>query len=238
MLKELVDTVAHYKTLRHRKRDLKQFYYGVVNTASGLFFICILVGFFIGRVFFDRVPNLFNGSFLSDIKNDLYELGGDLLGSFAQTFRGITQILTSPLTMVRVLYRTWLTRDKNWETFQERKSVVRLVTEATEILASNNQGSIEKISNTLDQLIHKARNRKGQESKCLIPLGRTRPGALLRHSEPIDSSYFITVFHKANGEPMERHQLSEEEIINITTYLEHFKREEKSAEEPELVPRF
>ncbi len=218
MAKDAVDTFYHYKSPEHRQRDVWQWYYGLGNVLAGCFFGFIALCFFVSKLFFDVIPSLYYGEpgeFLTKSYVCVYDLGSDFLGMSAQFIRGITQLVTSPFSLLKVPLRTYLTRNSEWETFQDRKSVVRLVNQADSIIENNGPGSVGSIRKVIDALANKAHSNghKKQEEKGTSQHNFQPPTAT-----KVSSKDFIKK-HKPDEA-----KLTPDEIEHINNYVTYFRK--------------
>lgn len=169
MAKDVVDTFKPYKTKYHRNRDLLQFFYGLKNTIYSLVSIpAICADLIFSALVFIAAPitaliNYNEESFIDYLAEEyLYALGiiiyslTNILGATAQAIRGVTQIVTAPLTLTRVLLRTMLSIGRVEEKFQDRKSIKRLVGEADHILSKDGSKRVSEMKPILDELYRKS----------------------------------------------------------------------------------
>lgn len=197
MAKDVTVTFTPYKTARHRNHDLWQSINGLGNLLMGVVSGLSSLVFFSGSLLYEVIPSLFTKgpkSCLFALGHSFYVLGGDLLGATAQTLRGVTQIVTSPLTLARVGVRSFLSRNTPWQKFQERKSIQRLVAEIDSIMESNQPGSIGQIRKALNQLARKAesnRDIKKQESIGNVAIPTYQKINEHRISQPITADTYF-----------------------------------------------
>lgn len=166
MFKDAMDTFKPYKTKRHLERDLYQFFYGLKNTIVGLF--CLLWAILLNVLFGTFVLIVKVCSNRQEITLDLLmDAPVNLLGALAQTIRGGTQILASPASLLRIIWRSYLSQDMEEQKFQQRKSIIRLVDEAEIIMENAPSDSVEKMSLVLNELHRKlCSNLDKKQSYC------------------------------------------------------------------------
>ena len=216
MAKDGLDTFTPYKTARHRRRDLLQGFYGLKNTMVGVIFVCFASWVFVANLCFRTVPSLFRQGFrpfLSKIKNDFYGLGIDLFGAFTQTLRGVTQIATWPLSILRSSWRSVLSRNKEWQNFQDRKSVVSLVKKADSVMQLNSPGSVGSMRNIIDSLAKKALD--NEEKKQASTRGKIPTRSF--YGAPISGITYLKMNKLGD-------MLSESEIDRINSYVKYFRQ--------------
>ncbi|MDP1604408.1 MAG: hypothetical protein Q8M03_14220 [Legionella sp.] len=214
MAKDGLDTFTPYKTARHRRRDLLQGFYGLKNTMVGVFFVCFASWVFVANLCFRTVPSLFRQGFrpfLSKIKNDFYGLGIDLFGAFTQTLRGVTQIATWPLSILRSSWRSLLSG--KWQNFQDRKSVVSLVKKADSVMQLNSPGSVGSMRNIIDSLAKKVLD--NEEKKQVSTRGKIPTRSF--YGAPISGITYLKMNKLGD-------MLSESEIDRINSYVNYFRQ--------------
>lgn len=128
--KDFRDTFTPYKTPRHVTRDKWQLFTGILNLFSGLllFFtmICLLplvVGitlFVLPINFLLRSPEP-NMSIAKNPMVWLHASGAILLTNLALVLRGTTQIITAPLTLLRIGFRMYHFRNVPYESEETTK---------------------------------------------------------------------------------------------------------------------
>ena len=114
------DTFSPYKSRFHLNRDLYQFFYGLGHIIGGV----LIFGFNTLTALGLLILIPFKGKWA------LQQLGNALAmcsESLSKSIRGLTQMIFAPFGLMRILWRLPLT--KQYQTFQERKSVQRLVGE-------------------------------------------------------------------------------------------------------------
>lgn len=161
IFKNLFDTFTPYKTARHRQRDLLQFFDGLKHLGVGLFtavmlivnliFTTVNLFIFIGTLVWDAIQGHNGSSIEWRLPSAIY------IASLAlsEICLGISQIITSPLSLIRVTWRSFFSKDKEWEVFQDRSSIKRLVTEADELMNLNQSGSVVRMHEVLYTLTRK-----------------------------------------------------------------------------------
>lgn len=222
MGKDFLDTLSPYKTKGHVYRDLFQLFYGLKNTFIGIGGFMLTIGV----VILDFILIPLDSD--STLKGSLFRQGANFLGSFGQILRGVTQIVTSPFSILRTIPRGLLTKDKEWEAFQDRKSIVNLVKCADTILDEN--GSIGSMRIILDQLIRKAKSNtiKKQYSHHALrtetenwPFGETGTCYIL----PLQTEHFFPRWIKLQKQLFrEQDPMSSKQKSDVTAYLQSFRK--------------
>ena len=224
--KNVIDTLKPYKTLKHRQRDLLQFFHGIRNIVTGILLLPIAVLFFAIGILFS-FANILGGGWVAIVKGwwkSLENLALNLIGSVAQISQGIFQVLTAPFALLRITWRTVLSVGRDWEKFQDRKSVQRLVNEADELLLKNAPGVSTHIRLILNELYRKAVSNQEKKQACY----RVPP---VEYSQKMCYGTIITFKANANyfveerrSEEEERVSLTPGESQKIQKHLHYFRR--------------
>ncbi|MBA2648505.1 MAG: hypothetical protein H0U75_02710 [Legionella sp.] len=224
LTKNALDTFTPYKTKAHRRRDLMQLFHGLQNTVLAAFilfiipFVWLVVLIKSMSLLFKRIEH-----FLPQLKHHLYGFGSDLLGAIILLLRGIVEIATSPLCLCRMIWRSLLSKNNDWETFQDRKSIIGLVSQADEILDSNCPNSVGSIRKVIDALARKALSNATKKQACIenqyLPTYHQ-----FEANEGLLVSCPITALRFIQNSRDDRDILIDDEVMALKEYISHFRR--------------
>lgn len=163
ILKIFGDMFTPYKTKRHIWRDFLQLFEGLKNLGVGLFHLLFSVGALIfetvliivalGEMAWSAIQGRYGwsiqGSALWSLTMHCAFMG------LSEICLGISQIITSPLTLISITWRSFLPSNQQSEIFQDRASIKQLVAEADELIQSNEPGSVASMYKVLHSLSRK-----------------------------------------------------------------------------------
>ncbi|HLB41326.1 MAG TPA: hypothetical protein VJN02_00490 [Gammaproteobacteria bacterium] len=158
MVKDVVDTFKPYKSEWYAGRDAAQLIYGVVNISIAALSVIGTLGLFIlNTTRYACSPS----TFTHNMKANLIYTGSWLLDSVTTAIRGVTQIITAPLTWARIFLRVGITLlwPDNLK-IENSKSIQRLVSKSE---AANNS-SMELIIKELHRKYMKERSKEVKTS--------------------------------------------------------------------------
>jgi hypothetical protein len=162
IIKDWVDTLKPYKSNYYVDRDLLQLVYGIGNVGKATVTVIgtpiLFIAYAMQHLYdlaantvkylydpaFRSVPTNFVATFVSDMKENIARSGFWLLEGLANIVRGVTQIITAPLTLMRVSVRLGITRFKGQPKIEDSEAIQRLVNQGLEILRPQKSGSENK----------------------------------------------------------------------------------------------
>jgi len=242
IVKDAVDTFKPYKTQQHRARDLEQFYAGLKHALKAVVFILIsalwliaglsyfIVAPILGTIkYLSRIPDADSTSvtLLSEITNaylnSIQMMSASIetfVGSLAQTLRGITQMITAPLTLLRIPLRDYLSPGRPEQKFQDRKSIQRLLAEADSIMATaqDNPDATAHMHPILEELYRKSHSQHEHKKQATYedkPI-RVCAGRPPRNQSPLKAHCFFE--HARTTGP-----IPSDEIVSIQERLNEFR---------------
>jgi len=223
MAKDLADTFKPYKAKFHRERDMWQGYEGLITLIGGISGALSTAPLFISNLVFGCLGALFNQGpriALSQLGRTINEFAKSGVGSLTQIARGLTQCLTYPLTLCfRLPLRTFLSKNKEWDKFQEIKSIKRLVAQADDIISRNSPGSVGSMRHILSTLLTKVKkNNQNEKYEYAKKIPTVRPGRTLNMNFEIQVNDFIDA--KLKNQEM----LPDKSISDIETHLSYFRK--------------
>lgn len=142
MAKDVRDTFRPYKRPGQVVRDVFQLFYGLKNVCAGLihFSLATLMhaALFAGALVIAVFPliamqrNERNAAqkMLFYAFSELYLVGSSIIGSAFQFLRGVTQVATAPLSLLRAIGKRCFFHDVPFENFKERVDIKSFVDKA------------------------------------------------------------------------------------------------------------
>lgn len=168
MKKDFLDTFKRYKP-HQVQRDLGQFFTGLVNMFKAILYL--------GVSTFSTICTL--PVFILDPMTGIEFLNcaiGALAHSLALALRGLTQMLTAPLTLARVLFRGIATMIGGWKPLYQGEGVVELVNQGDNIAAIHNNNRVSTIIPMVSivEALYKKVQRRGFDGPLSYSIDRAR----------------------------------------------------------------
>lgn len=164
MRKDLVDTFKPYKIKSHIGRDFMQPVRGLGNIAKGVAILPTAVVVFVANI----VRYAFISADMKTFKHNMVVLFRRTfawsLDSISNVVRGVTQVLTTPLTWcIKMPLRCILTAVKGFSKIEQNRNMQRIAAEGKKAVEDESFEGLDAARHTLSRKFHKAIER-GQKS--------------------------------------------------------------------------